>query len=72
MPLFGMVAIHIARQEVNMQGLIHWVTERLTEPSTYAAISVGAVGMGAITTNVHWVWAGLVVAAIAVILHEKA
>ncbi len=55
-----------------MQGLIHWVTERLTEPSTYAAISVGAVGMGAITTNVHWVWAGLVVAAIAVILHEKA
>ena len=55
-----------------MQGLIHWVTERLTEPSTYAAISVGAVGMGAITTNVHWVWAGLVVAAIAVLLHEKA
>ena len=71
MPLFGMVAIHIVRQEVNMQGLIHWVTGRLSEPSTYAAISVGAVGMGAITANVHWVWAGLLVAAVAVVIHEK-
>ena len=55
-----------------MNEVSRWVKGRLAEPSTYAAISVGAVGMGAITTNVHWVWAGLVVAAIAVILHEKA
>jgi hypothetical protein len=54
-----------------MHELVHWVKGRLTEPSTYAAASVAAMGGWAWTQQMSWVWVSLVLAAVAVITHEK-
>ena len=55
-----------------MHEVVHWVKGRLIEPSTYAAASVAAIGGWVLTQQISWVWVSLVLAGIAVIIHEKA
>jgi len=55
-----------------MHEVVHWVKGRLIEPSTYAAASVAAIGGWVLTQQISWVWVSLVLAGIAVIMHEKA
>jgi hypothetical protein len=54
-----------------MDEVAHWIKGRLSEPSTYAAASVAALGGWVWTTQVSWVWVSLVLAALAVVMHEK-
>jgi len=54
-----------------MHELVHWVKGRLTEPSTYAAASVAAIGGWVLTAQMSWIWVSLALAAVAVIMHEK-
>ena len=55
-----------------MNEVSHWVKGRLSEPSTYAAASVAAMGGWVWTTQILWVWVALALAALAVVMHEKA
>ena len=55
-----------------MHEVVHWVKGRLIELSTYAAASVAAIGGWVLTQQISWVWVSLVLAGIAVIMHEKA
>ena len=54
-----------------MTEAVHWVKGRLSEPSTYAAASVVALGAWAWTINTNWIWVSVGLAAIAIVVHEK-
>jgi len=55
-----------------MTEVVHWVKGRLSEPSTYAAASVAALGAWALTSDTNWIWVSAALAVIAVVVHEKA
>jgi|TARA_R110002020_G_scaffold140519_2_gene312068 fatty acid desaturase len=55
-----------------MNEVSHWVKGRLSEPSTYAAASVAAIGGWVLTAQMAWIWVALALAAVAVVMHEKA
>ena len=55
-----------------MNEVSHWVKGRLSEPSTYAAASVAAIGGWVLTAQMSWIWVALALAAVAVVMHEKA
>lgn len=48
-----------------------WVKERLYEPSTWAGISCGLVGMGVIFSNEAVILVGIIVGSIAMVTREK-
>ena len=54
-----------------MTEAVHWVKGRLSEPSTYAAASVVALGAWAWTSDATWIWVSVGLAAIAIVVHEK-
>ena len=46
-----------------MNEVVRWIKGRLSEPSTYAAASVAAMGGWVWTTQISWVWVALALAA---------
>lgn len=48
-----------------------WVVDRICEPSTWAAVGVGLIGIGIIQSISILIAAGIGVAGVAVILKEK-
>ena len=48
-----------------------WVQERMREPSTYAAIGIGAVGIGILADSSLVVLLGIIVGVGAFVLKEK-
>jgi len=48
-----------------------WVSGRMREPSTYAAVGIGVVGVGVIMNSFWVVIAGMVVGIGAFVLKEK-
>ena len=48
-----------------------WIAERMREPSTYAAIGLGIVGVGILINNSWFVIAGIVAGVGAFILKER-
>ena len=42
-----------------MNEVSHWVKGRLSEPSTYAAASVAAIGGWVLTAQMSWIWVAL-------------
>ena len=51
--------------------MVAWIQHRVAEPSTWAAIGAGVVGIGVITTEPIAIMAGIAVAAVGLILREK-
>jgi len=50
---------------------INWMEQRFCEPSTWAGIGCGMVGVGVICQNETVVFAGIVVGGIAMLIREK-
>jgi hypothetical protein len=48
-----------------------WITERMREPSTYAAIGLAVVGIGILVNNSWFVIAGVITGVAAFVLKEK-
>ena len=48
-----------------------WIEERLYEPSTWAGVGCGLVGMGVIFANEAVVFVGIIIGSIAMIIREK-
>tara|TARA_R100000306_G_C4275052_1_gene92117 strand:- start:195 stop:359 length:165 start_codon:yes stop_codon:yes gene_type:complete len=48
-----------------------WITERMCEPSTYAAIGLAVVGVGVLMNNAGVIIAGVVAGVGAFILKER-
>jgi hypothetical protein len=55
-----------------MTKVVDWVIGRLSEPSTYAAASVVALGAWAWTSETNWIVVSAVLAVVAIVVHEKA
>ena len=51
--------------------MIKWATNRISEPSTWAAGAAACIGVAILVDNIWVAIAGIAVAAIAMILHEK-
>jgi hypothetical protein len=51
--------------------MIKWITDRICEPSSYAAIGVGVMGLGTIIDQPLLVWVGIVGGVIGFVLKEK-
>ena len=51
--------------------IVNWVTKRLTEPSSYAAIGVGVIGLGMITGVGELMFLGVACAVLGLILAEQ-
>ena len=62
--------IHMIKRTILTEA-VHWVKGRLSEPSTYAAASVVALGAWAWTINTNWIWVSVALAAVAIVIHEK-
>ena len=54
-----------------MTKVVAWVIGRLSEPSTYAAGSVVALGAWAWTSETNWIVVSVAIAAVAGVVHEK-
>ena len=54
-----------------MTKVVAWVIGRLSEPSTYAAASVVALGAWAWTSETNWIVVSVAIAAVAGVVHEK-
>ena len=52
--------------------IVNWVAKRLTEPSSYAAIGVGVIGVGMITGMGELMFIGVACAILGLILAEEA
>lgn len=48
-----------------------WMSDRACEPSSWAAVGAGLIGLGIIKSSSVLVCAGMVVAVVALILREK-
>ena len=51
--------------------MVEWVTDRMKEPSSYAAIGGIVMGVGIIFSQPLLIWAGIVGGGVAFILKEK-
>ena len=51
--------------------MVEWVTDRMKEPSSYAAIGGMVMGVGSIFSQRLLIWAGIVGGGVAFILKEK-
>ena len=54
-----------------MTKVVAWVIGSLSEPSTYAAASVVALGAWAWTSETNWIVVSVAIAAVAGVVHEK-
>jgi len=50
---------------------VTWTEERLYEPSTWAGIGCGLVGMGVIFANEAVIFVGIIIGGIAMVIREK-
>ena len=51
--------------------VVNWVTDRMKEPSSYAAAAAIVMGVGVIFSQPLLIWAGIVGGGIGFILKEK-
>ena len=51
--------------------MVAWIQHRISEPSTWAAVGAGLIGIGVVWTQPIAIMAGIAVAAVGVILREK-
>jgi|TARA_R100001086_G_scaffold61095_1_gene28259 hypothetical protein len=51
--------------------MVAWIQHRIAEPSTWAAIGAGVVGIGVVISEPIAVIAGIAIAIIGLILREK-
>ena len=52
-------------------GIVHWVMERLSEPSSYAAVAGGGVGLGVLFDQPILIIVGVVAGVLGIVLREK-
>jgi hypothetical protein len=51
--------------------MVKWIKDRICEPSSYAAVGVGVMGIGMIIGQPILIWVGVVGGAVGFILKEK-
>ncbi|MEO2177195.1 MAG: hypothetical protein ABGY96_24280 [bacterium] len=54
-----------------MKSMYTWFLNRLYEPSTYAGFAVAAVGVSVVVGDSYVAIAGIAIAALAFVLHER-
>jgi len=54
-----------------MKNMYSWFMNRLREPSTYAGFAIAAVGVAVVMSNTSVAIAGIVIAALAFVVHER-
>ena len=52
-------------------GIVHWVMERLVEPSSYAAVAGGGVGLGVLLGLDILIIIGIAAGVLGIVLREK-
>ena len=65
-----LVALFSFKKESKMK-IVNWVTKRLSEPSSYAAIGVGVIGIGMISGVGELLFVGVACAILGLILAEE-
>jgi len=66
-----LVALFLIKKESEMK-IVNWITGRLSEPSSYAAIGVGVIGIGMIAGVGELLFIGVACAVLGLILAEEA
>ena len=51
--------------------MVAWIQHRISEPSTWAAVGAGLIGIGVVWTQPIAIMAGIAVAVVGLILREK-
>jgi len=54
-----------------MMNIVHWVMERLVEPSSYAAVAGGGVGLGVLLGLDILIIIGIAAGVLGIVLREK-
>jgi hypothetical protein len=54
-----------------MKDVFSWLTNRMTEPSSYAGFAAAAVGVAIVVDNGYVAIAGIAIAVLAFFLHER-
>ncbi len=66
-----LVALFSFKKESKMK-IVNWITGRLSEPSSYAAIGVGVIGIGIISGVGELLFIGVACAVLGLIIAEEA
>jgi hypothetical protein len=62
---------HPSSMRNDMKNMYTWFVSRLREPSTYAGFAIAAVGVAVVMSNTSIAIAGIVIAALAFVVHER-
>lgn len=71
MTLYHEVITHLMNKNRKGKIMGAWISERLSEPSSYAAVGLGVLGVGVILNQPILIYAGIVGGVVGFVLKEK-